>query len=606
MSDTATTDRLKADSGALLDALREAGAQVVKPNAIKCPFHDDQHPSAGVYHGDDGAWRFKCHGCGFHGDVFDVRAKAHNTTAGDELKAVRGQDAPQSRTATRTTAPAKRVYPSTDAIEREMPTIEQTYRYTNPGTREPDMVVFRQRLADGRKSFMQCRPVEGGFVLEAPPKPWPLYNRSRIATAERVVIVEGEKCVHALYESGIVATTNPGGAGKAEHADWSPLAGKTCVLWPDCDPPDDKGKRTGIAHMRDVAKLLQSLDPPARVLWLDPDLLDLPDKGDAADYVARLDDLTPEQKRQAVEDALTDAVPIGPSSEVDALVRDAIAGRRRNVAWPWHQLGSATRALAPATVTLLVASPGATKSLMLIQAAAWWQEHGERIAVLELEDGRAFHLRRALAQQAGEAGMTDDEWCQQHPETATAATRQHAPFMDALGACIHELPSDTQPTLQAVGDWIERQAVAGKRVIAVDPLSIAEAQRDQFLHDQRFIARVKRVVDSAGCSLVLVMHPRKGAQARTTDDIAGGAAFGRLAQTVLWLEHCANPRHVTVRDTTVELPVEAEVNRIMYLVKTRNGRGQGLRLGYWFDPQTLRLKELGVIMRTHTGGDDES
>jgi len=476
--------------------------------------------------------------------------------------------------------------------------------YRNPETRACDLVVLRIEAPGQSKRFLQGHQTKAGwFAMTAPAKPWPLYNRARAAKSARVLIVEGEKCVHALNDIGIVATTSPGGAGKAEHADWSPLAGKDCVLWPDCDPPDDTGKRTGIVHMRRVAKCLQALDPPARVLWLDPDLLDLPDKGDAADFVDRLDGLSDIQKREAVEDVLAEAVPTGPSAEVEALVRDAIAGRRRIVPWPWQQLGAATKALAPSTVTLLCASPGATKSLMLMQAAAWWNGSGERVAVLQLEDGRAFHLRRALAQQAGESGLTDDDWCRDNAVLATAATAQHSAFMDSLGACIHELPGDTQPTLDAVADWIDNQAVAGKRVIAVDPLSIAAAHRDQHIADQKFIARAKRIVETNGCSLVLVMHPKKHAQGRTTDDIAGGAAYGRLAQTVVWLEHTGKDQNMTVRDTTMGLSVSTDVNRIVHLVKTRIGRGQGMRLGYWFDPQTLRLDERGAIIRRHDGGE---
>jgi DNA primase len=36
---------------------------------IKCPFHGDKHASAGVNF-DEG--RFKCHGCGVGGDVYDL------------------------------------------------------------------------------------------------------------------------------------------------------------------------------------------------------------------------------------------------------------------------------------------------------------------------------------------------------------------------------------------------------------------------------------------------------------------------------------------------------------------------------------------------------
>ena len=67
----ATTDTLRHDKAALLTELKHAGAQVVKPSAIKCPFHEDAHPSAGVYEDNTGVWRFKCQaaGCGFGGEV---------------------------------------------------------------------------------------------------------------------------------------------------------------------------------------------------------------------------------------------------------------------------------------------------------------------------------------------------------------------------------------------------------------------------------------------------------------------------------------------------------------------------------------------------------
>jgi hypothetical protein len=36
---------------------------------IKCPFHPDRHASAGVNFDEE---RFKCHGCGVGGDVYDL------------------------------------------------------------------------------------------------------------------------------------------------------------------------------------------------------------------------------------------------------------------------------------------------------------------------------------------------------------------------------------------------------------------------------------------------------------------------------------------------------------------------------------------------------
>ena len=79
------------------------------------------------------------------------------------------------------------------------------------------------------------------------------------------------------------------------------------------------------------------------------------------------------------------AEPLKPSAEVGVLIDDAIAGRRRVLMWPWSSLGKLSRALAPATVTPIVAGPGAAKSLMLVQAGAHWHEQGYRPALLVLQ-----------------------------------------------------------------------------------------------------------------------------------------------------------------------------------------------------------------------------
>ena len=46
----------------------------------------------------------------------------------------------------------------------------------------------------------------------AAPVPRPLYLQPGIATADTIVLVEGEKCAQALIEAGIVATTAMHGA----------------------------------------------------------------------------------------------------------------------------------------------------------------------------------------------------------------------------------------------------------------------------------------------------------------------------------------------------------------------------------------------------------
>lgn len=57
----------------IADYLRYVGAAVPAEGhgwrKIKCPFHADSHASAGINFEEE---RFKCHGCGVGGDVYDL------------------------------------------------------------------------------------------------------------------------------------------------------------------------------------------------------------------------------------------------------------------------------------------------------------------------------------------------------------------------------------------------------------------------------------------------------------------------------------------------------------------------------------------------------
>ncbi len=60
----------------------------------------------------------------------------------------------------------------------------------------------------------------------------PLYLPKPLT--DTVYLVEGEKCVHALLDIGISATTT-GGATSVDKCDLTPLQGRKCVLWRDND-----------------------------------------------------------------------------------------------------------------------------------------------------------------------------------------------------------------------------------------------------------------------------------------------------------------------------------------------------------------------------------
>lgn len=613
--DNSTTDRLRQDKSAILSELQRAGADVGNARAIRCPWHDDHSPSGGVWQGDGGVWRYTCQtpSCGASGDAFDLRARINGTTVEAELRAERERHNPPKRdSGSRATdgppevsgrdsgEPAakggKFAAVSLDALKVNDSRIVAVYHY--PDRAHVRLAVVRM-MVNGKKSFRQLHPVDGGFAWGGIDAPYPLLNESSVRDAKTIIITEGEKDVVTLTKLGFTATTSAGGAGKASHTDWGACGGpgKFIFLWPDADAPNTKGVRTGVAHMREVHRQLQALPDPPRAFWVDPDKLGLTGGADVTDFLADHVDLDDARKAALIHKVMQDAEPLGPSAEVRSLIEDAIAGRRRTIRWPWRDLTDGSKALTPASVTLIVAPPAASKSFLMLQCAQFWQNQGFNPAVLMLEAKRDFHLRRALAQHAGLSAITDDEWCELHPEEARQPHIDHADFLDTFGCCVHTPPGDGGMTFDDVADWIEEQSIAGRDIIVVDPLSLAEIARDQYVKDQRFISRVKRVTEQFGVRVILVLHPRKGAVTRTLDDVSGGASYTRLAESVVWLEFLKDEETVTVRDHIMNLRVEKSINRVIHILKARNGRGTGWSLGYWFDPGSLTFAERGLILK---------
>jgi DNA primase len=73
--------------------------------------------------------------------------------------------------------------------------------------------------------------------------PLPLYGTELLAQHpdHPVVVVEGEKSADALRRifagRNIIVVTWPGGTPVVLRADWTPLAGRQVLLWPDADRP---------------------------------------------------------------------------------------------------------------------------------------------------------------------------------------------------------------------------------------------------------------------------------------------------------------------------------------------------------------------------------
>ncbi len=573
-------DAMRRDKDALIAALEALSSRVQGKNA-QCPWHDDQTPSASILEEPKtGAWKVYCHVCQRGGDVFDLRETAGGRPVADQLRELNiRQKAEKVRHVFAT------IEEATDAYAKHLGRTQATYQYANPDTRAVELVVVKLAQPNGKKAIRPLAPFHGGWIMEWPPKPWPIYNRARVLASDRVVVVEGEKCAHALYNLGIVATTAPCGAGKAECADWTPLSGKDVILWPDHDADG-----TGAKHMADVRRILNALPKPPRIWLVNEKGLGLADDGgDCADIINAVGD--PDQAKALMLAIIDDAQPLGASRDVSTMIEDIIAGRRKSVAWPWPLVTALSRALLPGTVTLLCGDPGSGKSFFLLQSAIQWAASGESMAILEMEEDRTYHLRRALALLDRNGRLFDDSWIAGHPAEAREAHRRHERVLDELGMRMSESPDAMK--LPAVADWIEARARAGVRIIVVDPITAAATSDKPWNDDLAFVMRAKAVAKETGASIVLAIHPKKAPQSgkpQGLSDMAGGAAYQRFAQCVLWLQ-AFMPKSLSTADG------DRLCNRGLVILKSRNGPGHGTRIAMNFDGATLSFTEHGVITK---------
>jgi hypothetical protein len=210
-----------------------------------CPAHEDTNPSLGVAIGEEGAILLRCrsHGC---------TAEAILSALGLTIKDLYPEDA---------TVPP-----------RSRPVAYYSYCAENG-----DLLFEVVRTEP--KGFFQRRPdCPGQWINDMHGVRRVPYRLNTLATTPPetpVYIVEGEKDVDTLVRLGLLATCNPGGAGKWRDDFNRFFAGRPIIIIPDNDQP-------GRDHAQSVARSLLPVAASVKVLHLP----DLPDKGDVTDWLA--------------------------------------------------------------------------------------------------------------------------------------------------------------------------------------------------------------------------------------------------------------------------------------------------------------------------------
>ncbi len=180
-----------------------------------------------------------------------------------------------------------------------------------------------------------------GWRWKAPPAPRPLYGLDRLAARPDapVLVVEGERTADAagaLFPE-CVAVTWPGGALATAKVDWSPLAGRHVVVWPDADAPGRKAAEAVATALRELgAASLAVVDVPADwpAGW---DLADaLPEGVTARDLEVRLASALYPGAPEEPADAGPAATLEAEVARLAALSPVRFAAERRSAAARWR------------------------------------------------------------------------------------------------------------------------------------------------------------------------------------------------------------------------------------------------------------------------------
>lgn len=271
----------------------EADARKSTPGDLwgLCPFHSEATPS---FHADDSVGVYKCFGCDAKGDHFRFLEEHQGMTfpqavqrvsdlAGVSLPGSRqdpAQPAPRARyeaperkdpyagyefLQVPVDAPPIKVSKKSPPIRkpREVGTDKEFTNYTPEAVypyHSPDGAllgyVIRQRTAEGKKltpGIWWMRDAESweGWSHGSLPSLRPLYGLLDLLahTDKQVLVVEGEKCKDAAagaLDGRVIVVSWLGGTSAVKQTDWTPLAGRSVIWWPDNDAPGAKAMQAAM------------------------------------------------------------------------------------------------------------------------------------------------------------------------------------------------------------------------------------------------------------------------------------------------------------------------------------------------------------------------
>lgn len=412
---------------------------------------------------------------------------------------------------------------------------------------ESGEVLFKveRKVRNGKKTFLQHGPDgNGGFVCRKGCMQGVrrvLYRLPELIAADPSAIVfvcEGEKDADNIASREIVstggnfrliATTNPGGAGKFLPEFAPMLKGRRVVILQDND-------QAGRDHAADVKAKLEGIAAELAILSLPGG-----DKSDVSDWMAsggtRIDLL------HLAEKALADASPdLLPSLDLAALANI----RAKPVSF-------AIERLAPMGEVTLFTGPGSAGKSLLAQ---------QLCTVSAAAIGTLGNVGSCLglAVKAGPAIYTTCEDTGEHLHFRQERLCETLGIpMASLAGKLHlvslrgELGNELE-CCDAKGNYSPTAAyhrlaatikATGAKLVALDNVAHLFAGNENDRHDvTRFVNLLNRLARDTGAAIILVGHPNKSG-----DTYSGSTAWLNAVRSQVWMDTPRDPEgHVLDRD----------------------------------------------------------
>lgn len=372
--------------------------------------------------------------------------------------------------------------------------------------RRPTDPRFLQHGPDGKGGFV-CRPGCMKGVRKV------LYRLDRLiaaSTDQIVFFTEGEKDCDRLLSLGLVATTNPAGAGKYEGladciAEY--LAGRRVVILEDND-------EAGASHVANGLKAIGSSAAIVAGLKLDGlkakgDVSDWLDAGGSAAELVALAETA--LARDTTDTAMAyEATPYQWIEPDQIPMRPWVLGR-------WLLRGTVAAVIAPGGIGKTTLICGTALSMVtgrpLLGKAVW--EGQKRVWLWNLEDP-LLELQRSIQASALRWGVGQDELAGRlFVDTA----------MEGRGLCTAVENDGGFKVLAPVYEAITAELIRRKiDVLVIDPfVSSHEVEENANSKIDKIAKAWGRVANAANCVIVLVHHTSKAGAAEVTALSARGA-----------------------------------------------------------------------------------